>query len=154
MPPGTVTTRLRLRPGVVSTTYAVITLVIEPIGRSSTEDLDHRSAPVAAFASSAKRDRTPRAARRAALAAAVAARAAGAVTPPATIIPATTAPAASAPAIRMLLPLPRPNEDTRILPVRPPSDTGLRLNSPPNGGVLRLNRTHRAVRMASARSSG
>src|SRR5580704_8576908 len=105
MPPGTVTTRFRLRPGVVSTTYAVITLVIDPIGRSSTEDLDHRSAPVAAFASSAKRDRTPAGAA-GALAAAVAARAAGAVTPLATIIPATTAPAASAPAIRMLLPTP------------------------------------------------
>src|ERR1700692_2237394 len=59
MPLGTVITRLRFSPGVVSTTYAVITLVTEPIGRSSTDDLDQRSAPVAAFASSAKRDRTP-----------------------------------------------------------------------------------------------
>ena len=53
MPPGTVITRFRLSPGVVSTTYAVITLVTEPIGRSITEDRDQRSAPVAAFASSA-----------------------------------------------------------------------------------------------------
>src|ERR1700745_3743554 len=59
MPPGTVITRFRLRPGVVSTTYAVIALVIEPIGRSSTDDRDQRSAPFAAFASSAHRDRTP-----------------------------------------------------------------------------------------------
>ena len=59
MPLGTVITRFRLSPGAVSTTYAVITLVMEPIGRSTTDDLDQRSAPVAAFASSARRDRTP-----------------------------------------------------------------------------------------------
>src|SRR5580704_14095171 len=100
MPLGTVITRFRLSPGVVSTTYAVITLVTEPIGRSSTDDRDHRSAPVAAFASSAQRDRTPAGAE-AGLAAVtapacvVAARAAGAAAPPATIIPASTAPAAT-----------------------------------------------------------
>src|ERR1700761_785778 len=59
MPPGTVITWFRFSPGVVSTTYAVMTLVTEPIGRSVTDDLDQRSAPVAAFASSARRDRTP-----------------------------------------------------------------------------------------------
>src|ERR1700722_7356000 len=59
MPPGTVITRFRLSPGVVSTTYAVMTLVTEPIGRFTTDDRDHRSAPVAALASSAQRDTTP-----------------------------------------------------------------------------------------------
>src|SRR5690242_4610096 len=107
MPFGTVITRFRLTPGVVSTTYAVITFVIEPIGRSSVDDLDQRFAPVAAFASSAHRDWTPAGAAafcgaRAAAPAASAARAAGAaVAPPATTNPATTAPAASPPAIRI-----------------------------------------------------
>src|ERR1700733_9046647 len=104
MPSGTVIARLRLSPRVVSTTYAVITLVMEPIGRSTTDDRDHRSAPVAAFASSAKRDRTPDGAEAAFAAGAApvpvtAARAAGAAAAPATIVPATTAPAASTLAI-------------------------------------------------------
>src|ERR1700761_5918951 len=97
MPPGTVITRFRLRPGVVSTTYAVITLVIEPIGRSSTDDRDQRSAPFAAFANSAHRDRTPAGpapVRTAALAA-------GATMPPATMIPASTAATARRTAIRI-----------------------------------------------------
>src|SRR6185437_15806102 len=68
----------------------------------------------------------------------VAARAAGAVTPPARIIPATTATAASPTAIRMRHLLPRPDEVTRILSVRPPSGCGLRLNFLPSGCVLRL----------------
>ena len=41
------------------TTYAVITLVIDPIGRSVTDDWDQRSLPVASFASSAHGARTP-----------------------------------------------------------------------------------------------
>jgi hypothetical protein len=48
-----VITRFRLSPRVVSTTYAVITLVTEPIGRLITDERDQRLAPVAAFASSA-----------------------------------------------------------------------------------------------------
>src|ERR1700748_722833 len=103
MPLGTVITWFRFSPGVVSTTYAVMTLVTEPIGRSVTDDLDQRSAPVAAFASSARRDRTPAGAA-AAFAFAVAALAAGGATPPATTRPAITAPAARAPAIRMRTP--------------------------------------------------
>src|SRR5487761_934857 len=150
MPLGTVITRFRLSPGVVSTTYAVITLVTEPIGRSSTDDLDQRSAPVAAFASSARCDRTPTGAE--AFASPVAALAAGAATPPATIIPATTAPAASPAAIRMRY-LPRPNEDTRILSVRPAFGCGLRLNFLPNGGVLRRKRVPTKPH-ASHRSDG
>ena len=55
---GTVITRFRLSPGVVSTTYAVITLVTDPIGRLVTDERDHRSLPVAATAISAHRDRT------------------------------------------------------------------------------------------------
>src|SRR6185437_1349535 len=148
MPLGTVITRFRLSPGVVSTTYAVITLVTEPIGRLITDERDQRLAPVAAFASSAKCDRMPTgteagfAATAASFAAVarspVAARAAGAVTPPARIIPATTATAASPTAIRMRHLLPRPDEVTRILSVRPPSGCGLRLNFLPSGCVLRL----------------
>src|SRR5580700_4657923 len=57
MPSGTVITRLR--PPASMTTYAVITLVTLPIGRSLTDDRLHRSAPVAAFASSAHGARTP-----------------------------------------------------------------------------------------------
>src|SRR5690348_6982767 len=112
MPFGTVITRFRLTPGVVSTTYAVITFVIEPIGRSSVDDLDQRFAPVAAFASSAHRDFTPAGAAACSGTAAVpaAARAAGAAAPPATINPATTAPAASPPAIRIGPPSARPDE--------------------------------------------
>jgi hypothetical protein len=91
-----------------------MTLVTEPIGRSVTDDLDQRSAPVAAFASSARRERTPAGAA-AAFAFPVAAMAAGAATPPDAIKPAITAPAASLPAIRMRTPPARPNEDTRIL---------------------------------------
>ena len=57
MPSGTVITRLRSPASM--TTYAVITLVTLPIGRSLTDDRLHRSAPVAAFASSAHGARTP-----------------------------------------------------------------------------------------------
>src|SRR5580704_2013278 len=57
MPSGTVITRLRLPASM--TTYAVITLVTLPIGRSLTDARLHRSAPVAAFASSAHGARTP-----------------------------------------------------------------------------------------------
>src|SRR5690349_12634388 len=57
MPSGTVITRLR--PPASMTTYAVITLVTLPIGRSLTDERLHRSAPVAAFATSAHGARTP-----------------------------------------------------------------------------------------------
>src|ERR1700722_7220262 len=126
-----------------------MTLVTEPIGRSVTDDLDPRSAPDAAFASSARRDRTPTGAA-AAFASPVAALAAGAATPPATTRPAITAPAASPPAIRMRTPPGRPNEDTRILSVRPVFGCGLRVNFLPNGSVLRLDRARDLVQVASA----
>src|SRR5450756_96979 len=108
MPLGTVITRFRWPASI--TTYAVITLVTDPIGRSVTDALDQRSAPVAWFASSAHRERTPggpfAVARVGAAwvgaAAFAAARAGG---PPAMVITATvaatTAPAASRPAIRI-----------------------------------------------------
>src|SRR5579863_1163567 len=57
MPSGTVITRLRSPASM--TTYAVMTLVTLPIGRSLTDERLHRSAPVAAFASSAHGARTP-----------------------------------------------------------------------------------------------
>src|ERR1700761_8401960 len=57
MPSGTVITRLRSPASM--TTYAVITLVTLPIGRSVTDERLHRSAPVAAFATSAHGARTP-----------------------------------------------------------------------------------------------
>src|ERR1700729_4173958 len=57
MPSGTVITRLRSPASM--TAYAVITLVTLPIGRSLTDERLHRSAPVAAFASSAHGARTP-----------------------------------------------------------------------------------------------
>src|SRR5262249_35660779 len=113
MPLGTVITRLRLSPGTASTTDAVITLVMEPIGRSVSGDRDHRLAPVTAFASSAWRDRTAAGADGlaaltdrmgsapvAALAGIVAAMDGNAAIPAATISPATTAPPASRRAIR------------------------------------------------------
>src|SRR5579862_4118420 len=57
MPSGTVITRLRSPASM--TMYAVITLVTLPIGRSVTDERLHRSAPVAAFATSAHGARTP-----------------------------------------------------------------------------------------------
>src|ERR1700688_2691823 len=101
MPLGTVITRFRSPASI--TTYAVITLVIDPIGRSVTDDLDHRSRPVASFASSAHRARTPAGLELAGWAGLITAAPAGEA--PATMIPAaipaTTAPAASRPAIRI-----------------------------------------------------
>jgi hypothetical protein len=100
---------------VVSTTYAVITLATEPIGRSAADDLDQRSAPVAAFASSAHADRTPTGPGAAAAVAAdgaaaadvlAAARAAEAVMAPAAS-DAATAHTASRPVIRTKPPLSR-----------------------------------------------
>src|SRR5215471_1943930 len=57
MPAGTVTTRPR--PPVSITTYAVMTLVMLPIGRLVTDVRLHRSAPLTAFATSAHGARTP-----------------------------------------------------------------------------------------------
>src|SRR5271167_928598 len=97
MPLGTVIIWFRWPDSI--TTYAVITLAIDPIGRSVTEDLDQRSLPVASFASSAQGARTPAGWALVELPA-VAARAAG---PAAMIItasiPATMADAANRPVI-------------------------------------------------------
>src|SRR6516225_686417 len=87
MPFGTVITLFRLPASI--TRYAVITLVMLPIGRSLTEDRLHRLAPVTAFASSAQWDCTPTGA--------LAARTAGAPGANATI-PAASTPA-TAPAL-------------------------------------------------------
>src|ERR1700685_678648 len=57
MPPGTVISWFRWPASI--TTYAVITLVIDPIGRSVTDDWDQRSLPVASSASSANGACTP-----------------------------------------------------------------------------------------------
>src|SRR5262249_9653088 len=104
---------------VVSTTYAVITLVMDPIGRLVTDERDHRSLPVAATAISAHRARTAASGPAGTagvtepvltVAVTVAARA-GAAAPAVTISPAATAPTASRPAIRIGLP---PSTSERI----------------------------------------
>src|SRR5580700_1992405 len=56
MPRGTVISWFRWPASI--TTYAVITLVIDPIGRSVTDDRDQRFWPVASSASSAQGART------------------------------------------------------------------------------------------------
>jgi hypothetical protein len=112
MPLGTVITRFRLSPRVVSTTYAVITLVMEPMGRSSTDDLDQRFAPAAALASSVQCDRTPAGAEVASPCLLAALAAGPAMTN--AIIAAAAVPATTGPAIRMGTPPPAPERNTRL----------------------------------------
>src|ERR1700722_1431066 len=131
MPLGTVITRFRSPASI--TTYAVITLVIEPIGCSLTDDRDQRSAPVISFSSSANGARTPVGVLLVASAACAPSEAAAGVAGPAATInpatnPAATVDAASRPVFRIGSPSGRPNAVQRILPVRPVCGGRLRLN--------------------------
>src|SRR5580692_192840 len=119
MPLGTVITRLRSPASI--TTYAVITLVIEPIGCSLTDDRDQRSAPVVWFATSANGARTPAGVLLVAPTACVRSEAAARVAGPAATIkpatnPAVTVDAASRPAFGIGSPSACPGTVHRILP--------------------------------------
>src|SRR5580693_4785864 len=120
MPSGTVITRLRSPASM--TTYAVITLVTLPIGRSLTDERLHRSAPVAAFASSAHGARTPAGAAAVTAFAAVTVFAVGtalaagaAAVSPAASRPVTAAPLSSPAGTRIGSPTRFTDEDIRIL---------------------------------------
>src|SRR5271165_2013271 len=95
MPSGTVITRLRSPASM--TTYAVMTLVTLPIGRSLTDERLHRSAPVAAFATSAHGACTPAGAAAAFAVVAVFAMAAALAAGAAAVRPAASNPVTAAP---------------------------------------------------------
>src|SRR5580692_120419 len=131
IPLGTVITRFRSPASI--TTYAVITLAIEPIGCSLTDDRDQRSAPVVSSASSANGARTPAGVLLVASAACVRSEAAARVAGPAATInpatnPAVTVDAASRPVFRIGSPSACPRAVQRILPARPVGGGRLRLN--------------------------
>jgi hypothetical protein len=86
------------------TMYAVITLVMEPIGRAVLDDRDQMSAPVAELATIVHRACTP------AGSALTAARAAGAMASPAAASPVAVAP------VTAMVSTPR-RETTRLSPI-------------------------------------
>src|ERR1700735_3772302 len=122
MPLGTVITRFRLPAWI--TTYAVITLVIEPIGCSLTDDRDQRSAPLLSSASSATGARTPAGVLLAAAPPCASSEAAARVAGPAATInpasnPAATVDAASRPVFRIGSPSACPAHVQAIVPGGP-----------------------------------